>query len=32
MRVTYRLNELGDRTLEDVLAEHGLIGERTPVG
>jgi predicted GTPase len=32
MRVTYRLNELGDRTLEDVLAEKGLIGERTPVG
>jgi predicted GTPase len=32
MRVTYRLNELGDRTLEDVLAEQGLIGERTPVG
>ena len=32
MRVTYRLNELGDRTLADVLAEKGLIGERTPVG
>jgi predicted GTPase len=32
LRVTYRLNELGDRTLEDVLAEKGLIGERTPVG
>jgi len=32
MRVTYRLSELGDRTLEDVLAEKGLIGERTPVG
>jgi predicted GTPase len=32
MRVTYRLNELGERTLEDVLAEQGLIGERTPVG
>jgi predicted GTPase len=32
MRVTYRLNELGDRTLEDVLAEQGLIGERAPVG
>jgi predicted GTPase len=32
MRVTYRLNELGDRNLEDVLAEKGLIGERTPVG
>jgi predicted GTPase len=32
LRVTYRLNELGDRTLEDVLAEQGLIGERTPVG
>jgi predicted GTPase len=32
MRVTYRLNELGDRTLEDILAEHGLIGERSPVG
>jgi len=32
MRVTYRLNELGDRTLKDVLAEQGLIGERTPVG
>jgi len=31
MRVTYRLNELGDRTLEDVLAEKGLTGERTPV-
>ena len=32
LRVTYRLNELGDRTLEDVLAEKGLTGERTPVG
>jgi predicted GTPase len=32
MRVTYRLNELGDRTLEDVLAEKGLTGARTPVG
>jgi predicted GTPase len=32
MRVTYQLSELGDRTLEDVLAEKGLIGERTPVG
>jgi len=32
LRVTYRLDELGDRTLVDVLAEKGLIGERTPVG
>ena len=32
MRVTYRLNELGDRTLEDVFAEKGLTGARTPVG
>ena len=32
MRVTYRLSELGDRTLEHVLAERGLIGEPTPVG
>jgi predicted GTPase len=32
LRVTYKLSELGDRTLKDVLAEKGLIGERTPVG
>jgi predicted GTPase len=32
LRVTYKLSELGDRTLEDVLAEKGLIGERTPAG
>ena len=32
MRVTYRLSELGDRTLEHVLADRGLIGEPTPVG
>ena len=28
MRVTYRLEEVGEPTLADVLAEHGLIGER----
>ena len=32
LRVTYKLSELGDRSLQDVLAEKGLIGERTPVG
>jgi predicted GTPase len=31
LRVTYKLSELGDRSLQDVLAENGLIGERTPV-
>ena len=28
MRVTYRLEEVGEPTLADVLGEHGLIGER----
>ena len=27
LRVTYRLQEIGEPTLADVLAEHGLIGE-----
>jgi predicted GTPase len=29
MRVTYRLEEIGEPTLAHVLGEHGLIGERT---
>ena len=29
LRVTYRLEEIGEPTLADVLGEHGLIGERT---
>ena len=29
MRVTYRLDEIGEPTLAHVLGEHGLIGERT---
>ena len=28
MRVTYRLEEIGEPTLADVLGEYGLIGER----
>jgi predicted GTPase len=32
LRVTYKLRELGEPTLADVLAEKGLIGQRTPVG
>src|SRR6188508_3757668 len=28
LRVTYRLEELGEPTLEDVLREHGLIGDK----
>jgi predicted GTPase len=31
LRVTYRLQELGEPTLADVLAEHGLIGEKALV-
>jgi hypothetical protein len=27
LRVRYRLQELGEPTLADVLVEHGLIGE-----
>jgi predicted GTPase len=29
MRVTYRLEEIGEPTLAEVLGQHGLIGERT---
>src|SRR2546421_685286 len=32
LRVTYRLEEIGEPTLADVLAEHGLIETPTPVG
>jgi predicted GTPase len=32
LRVTYKLREHGEPTLKDVLAEKGLIGQRTPVG
>src|SRR5499426_380149 len=32
LRITYRLEEVGEPTLAEVLAERGLIGERTPVG
>src|SRR5918912_693679 len=31
LRVTYRLEEVGDPTLADVLAEHGLLETPTPV-
>jgi predicted GTPase len=31
LRVTYRLQELGEPTLADVLAEHGLLEAPTPV-
>ena len=31
LRVTYRLEELGEPTLEDVLREHGLIGDKALV-
>src|ERR671923_31609 len=31
LRVTYRLQEIGEPTLGDVLAEHGLVGAPTPV-
>jgi len=31
MRVTYRLEEVGEPTLADVLGEYGLIGERAGV-
>src|ERR671938_1509629 len=31
LRVTYRLQEIGEPTLADVLAEHGLVGAPTPV-
>jgi predicted GTPase len=31
LRVTYRLEEVGEPTLEDVLREYGLIGERAVV-
>jgi predicted GTPase len=30
LRVTYRLQELGDPTLEDVLREHGLLASAAP--
>jgi predicted GTPase len=32
LRVTYRLEEIGEPTLADVLAEHGLVESPTPVG
>jgi predicted GTPase len=32
LRVTYRLEEIGEPTLADVLAEHGLVETPTPVG
>jgi predicted GTPase len=32
LRVTYRLQEIGEPTLADVLAEHGLVETPTPVG
>ena len=31
LRVTYRLEEIGEPTLADVLGEYGLIGERAGV-
>src|SRR5438270_6566713 len=31
LRVTYRLEEIGEPTLADALAEHGLVETRTPV-
>jgi predicted GTPase len=31
LRVTYRLQEIGEPTLASVLAEHGLVGAPTPV-
>src|ERR671925_301095 len=31
LRVTYRMQEIGEQTLGDVLAEHGLVGAPTPV-
>jgi predicted GTPase len=31
LRVTYRLEEIGEPTLADVLAEHGLVPSPTPV-
>ena len=31
LRVTYRLEELGEPTLEDILREHGLIGDKALV-
>src|SRR5919109_2961265 len=31
LRVTYRLEEIGEPRLADVLAEHGLVGAPTPV-
>jgi predicted GTPase len=31
MRITYRLQEIGEPTLKDVLGEYGLIGERAGV-
>jgi predicted GTPase len=32
LRVTYRLEEIGEPTLADVLAEYGLVETPTPVG
>ena len=32
LRVTYRLEEIGEPTLADVLAEYGLVESPTPVG
>jgi predicted GTPase len=31
MRVTYRLADIGEPTLAEVLAEHGLIGDKALV-
>jgi hypothetical protein len=31
LRVTYRLQEMGEPTLAEVLAEHGLIGNKALV-
>jgi predicted GTPase len=31
LRVTYRLQEIGEPTLADVLAAHGLVAAPTPV-
>jgi predicted GTPase len=31
LRVTYRLEEIGEPTLAAVLAEHGLVASPTPV-
>ena len=31
LRVTYKLQEVGEPTLADVLAEHGLIGDKALV-